>query len=135
MSYHSIMKLSRVRIRFFSLWNYGTSVARTSDSLNTFWQSLRVRASEVLLYFLFIALNYKKVILGPFGQCDIILFFILMNMDDLQYIAMEIISFHFLFVGITSTNRRLHTYIWTRRPNGVDLSSGRNQCIFRSKLF
>jgi len=49
-SYQSVMKLSRVRIWFFSLWNYGTSVARTSDSSNTFWQSLRVRASEVLLY-------------------------------------------------------------------------------------
>ena len=49
-SYQSVMKLSRVRIGFFSLWNYGTSVAWTSDSSNTFWQSLRVRASEVLLY-------------------------------------------------------------------------------------
>ena len=49
-SYHSVMKLSRVGTRFFSLLNYRTSVAQTSDTLNKFWQSLRVRASEVLLY-------------------------------------------------------------------------------------
>ena len=49
-SYHSVMKLSRVKTRFFSLWNYETSVAQTSDSSNTFWQSLGVRANIVLLY-------------------------------------------------------------------------------------
>ena len=45
------MKLSQARTRFFSLWNYGTSVARTSDNSNTLWQSLWVRATEVLMYF------------------------------------------------------------------------------------
>jgi hypothetical protein len=50
-SYHSVMKLSQARTRFFSLWNYGTSVARTSDSSNTLWQSLWVLATEVLMYF------------------------------------------------------------------------------------
>ena len=34
-----------------TLWNYGTSVARTSDNSDTFWQSLRIRVTEVLLYF------------------------------------------------------------------------------------
>ena len=44
-SYQSATKLSRVTIGFSSVWNYGTSVALTSDRSNTFWQSLRVRAS------------------------------------------------------------------------------------------
>ena len=39
-----------VRIRFFLSLKLRTSVARTSDSSNRFWQSLRVQASEVLLY-------------------------------------------------------------------------------------
>jgi len=37
--YHSVMKLSGMRTWLFSPWNYGTSVARTSDNSNTFWQS------------------------------------------------------------------------------------------------
>jgi hypothetical protein len=49
-SYHSVMKLPRVRTRFFLSLKLRTSVARTTDSSNRFWQSLRVRASEVLLY-------------------------------------------------------------------------------------
>jgi hypothetical protein len=32
----------------WTLWNYWTSMAQTSDNLNTFWQSLWVQASEVL---------------------------------------------------------------------------------------
>ena len=50
-SYHSVMKLSRVKTGFFlSEITRPLAVARTSDSSNTFWQSLRVRAREVLLY-------------------------------------------------------------------------------------
>ena len=48
--YRSIMKLPLVRTRFFYLWNYGNSVAWTSDNLTTFWQSLPIPATEVLLY-------------------------------------------------------------------------------------
>ena len=40
-----------VRIRFFFLSEiFGSSVARTSERSNTFWQSLLVQASKVLLY-------------------------------------------------------------------------------------
>ena len=42
------MTLSWVKTGYFSLWNHGTSVTRVSDNSNTFWQSLRVRATEVL---------------------------------------------------------------------------------------
>ena len=43
-------------------------MARTSDSSNTFWQSLRVQASELLLYFIFINLGQKINKSGIYNQ-------------------------------------------------------------------
>ena len=42
--YHSIIRLS-----WISLINYETSVAQITDTSNTFWQSVQVWATEVLL--------------------------------------------------------------------------------------
>ena len=48
--YHSKTVPDRTWIWFCSLENYGTSVAWTTNNSNTFWQSLRVRDTDVLLY-------------------------------------------------------------------------------------
>jgi hypothetical protein len=82
-SYHIVMKLPWVGTRFFSFLNYGTSVTWTTDSSNRFWQSLRVRASEVLLY----TVSCIKVN-GTF--------FILMNYLDMLYSIHTQIRCHIL---------------------------------------
>ena len=44
---------------FFSLWNYWTLMTQTSDNLNTFLQSCRVRPTDVLLYGHFLTSNWR----------------------------------------------------------------------------
>jgi hypothetical protein len=123
---HQLSKLNEtdpVRIRFFSLWNYGTSVARTSDSSNTFWQSLQfgyifLMANFQILAndnFIFFHLNLKQLYL-----------FLWYYIDIKTQVNQNFTTSTFLFLGYLGTVHQL-----SKRNETVP---GQNQIFFSLKL-